>query len=430
MNLSSQTKSLKKSATLAINELISQKRKQGLEIDHFGFGESPFPVHPLFQDALKANVDKKSYLPVQGLPELREQISEFYKIVFNLDYSSDQILVAPGSKILIFNALTLLEGPLLLAAPSWVSYHHQARFIGKRVIHINTNPNASYQLTPENLDLALNQSGLKKSEQKILLMNYPCNPTGHSYSKEKLKDLALKCREENIIVLSDEIYALVSFKGQQHHSIAKFYPEGTLLIGGLSKDRSLGGYRLGIMVLPETEENLVSVFNSLGSETYSSASAPIQYAAVEAYKPTPEIMKYIQDCTAIHELFSNYTYERFCQMDIRCPKPRGAFYLFPDWNKYSHKLSDNNIESSKALAEYLLRKWNVATLPGIEFGMADNDFCLRIATVDYDGAEVLRKFKEDPNSAIKDPQKFIELVAPRVINGLNKIDKFTQGLKS
>ena len=151
MELSDTSKKLKPSATLAINELISQKRGKGLEIYHFGFGESPFPVHPLIQEALARHADKKSYLPVQGILELREQISEFYNVMFNLKYSTDQITVAPGSKVLLFNALMALNGPLLLPAPSWVSYQHQAKFSGKQVFHLKTNPENSYRLTPENL---------------------------------------------------------------------------------------------------------------------------------------------------------------------------------------------------------------------------------------------------------------------------------------
>jgi len=138
MRLSTEAKELKPSATLAINELVMKKRAIGQNILHLGFGESPFPVHLSVQEELKKNVDKKSYLPTQGIYPLREKVSAFYKYHFNLDYLPEQIIVGPGSKVLVFDLLLALEGPLFIPAPSWVSYQHQAKLMKKPVHYIRT----------------------------------------------------------------------------------------------------------------------------------------------------------------------------------------------------------------------------------------------------------------------------------------------------
>ncbi|MFX1475745.1 MAG: pyridoxal phosphate-dependent aminotransferase, partial [Promethearchaeota archaeon] len=306
MQLSKVAKRIKPSATLAINELITQRRRQGEQILHMGFGESPFPVHPLVRKALCENAGQKSYLATQGIKPLREQISKFYEKVFNLQYPAEQIVVGPGSKVLLYDALVALDGPLFLPAPSWVSYQHQARLLGKEVYHVKTSPEDSYRLTPDALEQSLQQNTPNPWDQKVLLLNYPCNPTGHSYSAQQLKALAKVAKDYNVIVLSDEIYGLVSFSDQEHHSIAEFYREGTLVTGGLSKDRSLGGFRVGVMLFPEDEQPLVTSICSIGSETWSCVAAPVQYAAIQAYQTTPAILNFIYDCAQIHELATRF----------------------------------------------------------------------------------------------------------------------------
>ncbi|MHA1943081.1 MAG: pyridoxal phosphate-dependent aminotransferase, partial [Candidatus Thorarchaeota archaeon] len=302
MDISFSAKQVAPSATLAINEFITTIRERGEQVYHMGFGESPFPAHSLIRKALCDNSWRQSYLPTQGIFQLRDQISKFYKKTLDLQYSPEQIIVGPGSKSLMFAALTALEGPIFLPAPSWVSYQHIGRFVSREVHHMITSSKNSYRLDPELLANTLQQNAPDPSQQKILVLNYPCNPTGHSFSAQQLRELVDVAREHNVIILSDEIYALTHFRDQEHHSIAKFYPEGTLITGGISKDRSLGGYRLGALLLPEGENELLRTLLALGSEIWSCVSAPMQYAGIEAYRTDTGIVEYIQDCTIIHEV--------------------------------------------------------------------------------------------------------------------------------
>ena len=429
LRLSSVIKKLKPSATLAINELISEKRRKGEHVFHMGFGESPFPVHQLIRKALSDNVGQKSYLPTQGILPLREQISQFYSKMFDLHYSPDQIVVGPGSKILIFDALRALEGPLFLPAPSWVSYEQEAHLLGKEVYYIKTRPEDSYQLTPEALETAIQEFTPSHQQQKLLILNYPCNPTSRIYSAAQLKAIANTARKHNIVIIADEIYALLSYQEHEHHSIAEYYPEGTLVTGGLSKDRSAGGFRVGVMLLPENEVELKNAILAVASNTWSCVAAPIQYAALEAYRLKPEIVQYINDCTAIHEIVTMNMYRRITNSRISCPSPQGAFYLFPNWNSDREALVGKGIATSTKIADLLLREWNIASLPGTDFGMLHSDLSIRIAIVDYDGVNALKQFRTDRRKAWEDSDLFVNEIAPQLVAACNRLGSFTESIR-
>jgi aspartate/methionine/tyrosine aminotransferase len=349
--------------------------------------------------------------------------------MFRLDYSAEQIIIGPGSKILLFDAMMCLEGPLFLPTPSWVSYDQEAHLLGKKVHYIETQPEESYMLTPEALESSVRQYAPISERQKILVLNYPCNPTGCSYSVSQLKELTDVARDHNLQILSDEIYALLSFRDHEHHSIAEFYPEGTILTGGLSKDRSAGGFRVGVMLLPNQEHDLLNAILAAASNTWSCVAAPIQYAALEAYRPTHEITQYIQDCTSIHELVTRSVHKKLTTHGIRSPRPQGAFFLFLDWNNDRDALRKEGITTSAELADTLLQKWNVATLPGVEFGMQADDFCIRVTTVDYNGEGALEQYGTGPKKWWLKPDQFVEAVAPRLIMACNQLGSFADSIR-
>ncbi|NHJ14178.1 MAG: aminotransferase class I/II-fold pyridoxal phosphate-dependent enzyme [Candidatus Thorarchaeota archaeon] len=428
LELSLASKKLPPSATLAMNELIAAKRESGEMIYHMGFGQSPFPVHPLVRKALCKNSWRQDYLPTQGVHHLRQTVSEFYRTLFSLEYTPEQIVIGPGSKPLMFAALTALNGPIFLPAPSWVSYQHMGHFLDRDVYHVRTTSEDSYRLTPETLQNSIKENTPDKSKQKVLVLNYPCNPTGHSFDASHLKELAEIAKENNMLVLSDEIYALTHFRDHEHQSMAKFYPEGTLITGGLSKDRSLGGYRLGVLLLPAGEKELLRAILAIGSEIWSSVASPIQYAAIEAYRTDTGLVEYIRDCAGVHEIVTRYSYQRLRNAGVSCPYPKGGFYLFPDWNSQRASLNSLGVTTSNELAHYLLKEYLVSSLPGSEFGMPPSDLCLRLATVDYDGSMALRRFRRDQTAAHHAPEKFVLKVAPSVVEACNRLERFSSAL--
>jgi len=373
---------LAQSATLAINERVNQLRRAGREICHLGFGQSPFPVHPLMREALATAADRQNYAPVMGLIELREAICSFHNSHYDYDFSPDRVLVGPGSKELIFQALFVLEGPLILPTPCWVSYEPQARLCGKQVLPVHTSREEGYKLTAEQLDAACREL---QSAQKLLILNSPNNPTGGVYTDKELRSLADLCRTRNVIVISDEIYSMLSFDGAPAKGIGLHLPERTLTAGGISKAHSAGGYRLGFLAVPREMAEVARQLATVASETFSCVATPIQAAGVVAFSDSPEILAYIRLCKSLHAAASGYVHQRVAEAGISCVRPAGAFYLFPDFQTISEPLVKAGITNSLELCKFLLEEFGVAALPGSTFGRHPAELSVRLAVVDYDG---------------------------------------------
>lgn len=377
----------KPSATLAINEKVKKLRSKGQTISHFGFGQSPFPMPPQIVEALKNAAENKHYLPGEGLPELRIAISDYYQKQFNYPFSEQEVFIAPGSKESLFHLLYLLEGPLLLPAPSWVSYAPQAGLLEKEVHYLQTSYEQNYHLTPFVLEQALKYCA--KEEQKVLILNSPNNPTGLTYNQVELDALAKVCAQYNVVVISDEIYGGTEFYKQSLASMVYAYPEKTIVTAGLSKLFSAGGYRLGFSLIPKEMNQLKKALTILISETYSCVAAPVQYAALAAYAHFDEIAPYLAACNLRHRWAGTYLAEQFQAMGLRCHVPQGAFYVMPDFSPLAEPLAQANIKTDADLCTYLLRHHHVACLPGSDFGMKPESLSVRVASVDYNGESAL-----------------------------------------
>ena len=189
----------------------------------------------------------------------------------------------------------------------------------------------SYKLTADELDRMAHKVGHK---QMVLILNNPNNPTGAVYTDDEMKELAQICRAYNIIVISDEIYAMIDYTGNGQASMYKYFPENTIVTGGMSKSFAAGGYRFGLMMIPDELSQVMDSLKSIISETFSSVCAPVQYAALEAYGNFDSIRPFIKKTCEIYKFSSEYLHERFISMGLNCPKPEGAFYMFPDRNNF------------------------------------------------------------------------------------------------
>ncbi|MCB8962185.1 MAG: aminotransferase class I/II-fold pyridoxal phosphate-dependent enzyme [Ardenticatenales bacterium] len=365
------------SATLAINERVRELWATGETVYHLGFGESRFPVPELLVEALHANAQRRAYLPVQGLPALREAAAAYYSQRLGQTFGPDQVLVGPGSKGLLFALQMALDADLIMPSPTWVSYAPQAELLGRQVIRFNASAEAGYQWTLDDLAAALRQV---ERPGRLLVLNTPNNPTGLLLSGAFLQELADFCRQEQIIVLSDEIYGLINHGRQPHESMARYYPEGTVVTTGLSKHLSLGGWRLGVALLPPDQPALLRAMTTVAGELWSTASAPIQYAAVTAYSGKPAIEQYIAECGAIHTERTQHIWSWLGELGIRCPQPDGAFYLMPDFNQYRAQLARRGVTTSAELASFLLEEYRIATLPGSAFGLPPAELSLRLSS--------------------------------------------------
>ncbi len=268
------------SATLGINELSNRLLAEGRQVYKMGLGQSPFPVPTPVVEELRANAHQKAYLPVRGLPALQQAVAEYYLRTQHLNFASEHILVGPGSKELMFILQLVYYGDLVIPTPSWVSYAPQAHIIGRHVHWLPTRRDNRWLLTPDELEKLCKQD---PSKPRIVILNYPNNPTGCSYTDDELKALAEVARAYQIIILSDEIYGELDFDGA-HVSIARHYPEGTIISSGLSKWCGAGGWRLGTFAFPAALDWLLEGMAVVSSETFTATSAPIQYAAVRAFR--------------------------------------------------------------------------------------------------------------------------------------------------
>lgn len=370
------------SPTLAINEAVAARRAAGRTTIHLGFGEASFPLHPLLNEALGRAAKHTAYAPVAGLPSLRKAIAGYLERTRNLTFTPDQIIVAPGSKPLLYTLLQALEGDLLLPVPSWVSYAPHARLAGRRVIPVETDASDHHRLTPQALSGAFNRARFEGANPRILIVNTPSNPTGSMFSVEDVQAFADWSREHGITIISDEIYAELAHGWRAHVSPAQFYPEGCIVTGGLSKAFSAGGWRLGYAALPggSAGKQLMTSLRALASEIWSSPTTPVQEAAVVAYTFNHELEAYVKASSRIHAYATSRLYEMLKEGGALCPRPAGGFYLYPDFAAWRDALLARGVSTSEQLAHYLLDQWDIAALPGTAFGEQPPALRLRLAT--------------------------------------------------
>ncbi len=379
------------SATLAIQQKCRDLSAEGKQIFRLGLGQSPFPVPDPVVKALQENAHQKDYLPVKGLPELRQVLAEQHKRSFGIDCSINDILVGPGSKELMFILQLVYDGEIMIPMPAWVSYLPQARIIGRRVNTIMTSFANQWKVTPDQLEAICRQD---PGRARLLILNYPCNPTGQTYTADELEALTSIFRTYKILVLSDEIYAKLSF-ANAHSSLVTLYPEGTIYSGGLSKWCGAGGWRLGFFVVPECASWLSEAMATVASETYTSTSAPIQYAAISAFRPSPEIDSYVERCRNVLAQLSRVLMDMLRVLDSDIHAPQGGFYVFPDFGNFREPLARMGILTSKELCRRLLEDTGVAILPGSDFGQNEKELSARLAFVDFNGRELLDNYPED-----------------------------------
>ncbi len=376
---------LSQSATLAINERCALLQAEGRTVHKLGLGQSPFPVPQSVTDTLKSHAHEKDYLAVKGLGELRAAVAAYHQRCEGVSYDESDVMVGPGSKELMFLLQLVYYGDLVIPTPSWVSYAPQARIIGRQIRLVPTDATNAWRLTPQELDRLCRED---PDRPRIVIFNYPSNPTGGSYTTDELRELARVARKYRVVLLSDEIYGPLHHRGQ-HVSIARFYPEGTIISGGLSKWCGAGGWRLGTFTFPRTLRWLQDSMAVVASETYTSTSTPIQYAAVRAFEGGREIEEYLLHTRRILRALGRYVWEELTAAGMTCARPAGAFYLFPDFESYRDSLAARGVRTSSELCERLLEESGVAMLPGEEFGRPPNELTARLAYVNFDGAKAL-----------------------------------------
>ena len=395
-------KNLNLSSTLRINEVSKDLESKGKDIFKFGFGQSPFQVPGDIVLELKNNAAKNHYLPIQGLPELREAIAKYISKKKNYSYSAENILIGPGTKELMFLLNILFDGDVLLPIPSWVSYAPQA-ILGSNKIHwLQTSREKNWFPTANEIERIVSKN---KDKNYLLILNSPNNPSGQICSN--LEEISLIVQKYNLLVLSDEIYSELSFENN-YKSIANLCPEKTIISNGMSKWCAAGGWRLGHFIIPNALTKLRNSMKVLASETFSSVSSPIQYAAITAYEK--DISKYVNSSRNILKNVGEYVYNNLRSNKVLISKPQGGFYLMPEF-------LDKKFKSSEEMCTDLLNNTGVVLLPGSDFGFSKNRMIARLSFTDFNGKEFMENFPSDQDIKVEDIEKY----APKIIEGTKRL---------
>lgn len=413
---------LKESPTLRINQHCKELAAKGKHIYKLGLGQSPFPVPESVVNALRLYAPQKDYLHVQGLPELRKAVADFHRKKDGVDILQENVIIGPGSKELLFLLQMVFEGEVIIPSPSWVSYLPQAKIIGNTIHVLHTTPENKWRLMPEQLEDFCRENNSDRKKNYLLILNYPGNPDGITYGKESIMKLAETARQNHIYILSDEIYGQLHHEGN-HVSIAKYYPEGTIISSGLSKWCGAGGWRLGTFSFPPNLHWLLEAMAAVASETYTSVSAPIQYAAVQAFLCGADIEDYLWHVRKILALLGKEFASIINKGNILVNDPTGGFYLFLDFTPLQEKLFSRGITNSSILCDRLLDETGVAILPGVDFNRPADELSARLSYVDFDGAKALSASYTVPLHE-KLPDDFLGHYCGNVIEAAEKITEW------
>lgn len=416
------------SATLVINEKVQALWESGKNVFHFGFGESRFPVHPRMINALANNGHRHSYVSLQGIPELREYVSNFYNKHFNLDSNADQIILGVGSKSLLYAVMHSLPGDVILPTPAWVSYKDQAKLAGRRFITFPLDYDSGYQVSIDALDEARKRTSTGPC---MIVLTNPNNPTGTILSEENVKEVAEYCSKNDIYILSDEIYSLLTHDKFSHASPATYNPDGTVVLGGLSKVLSLGGWRIGVGVVPNNGlgDKIIDGFRHVAGSIWSCVPAPMQYAALSAYEDNKDISDFMVVCRQMHQIRTHYLFEQLTQLGIPCHEPQGGFYIYPHFKPWEDALKSKGISNDQELCVHLLDHYEIATLSGSEFLDDTTHYSLRLASSYIDaedddaGKRLLNAYSENA-----DPLSFIQDHHPRMQAMIERMGEFIASL--
>lgn len=320
-------------------------------------GEPDFTTPEHVKEAAKAAIDanQSHYTGMAGLVALRQAAADFVKDKYHLTYNPDnEILVTIGATEALSATLTAILEPgdtVLLPAPAYPGYEPIVNLVGADIVEIDTTGN-DFVLTPEVLEQAI----LEQADSlKAVLLNYPTNPTGVTYSREQIKALADVLRKYDVFVISDEVYSELTYTDEPHVSIAEYLPEQTILINGLSKSHAMTGWRIGLIFAP-------AVFTAqlIKSHQYlvTAATTMAQFAAIEALSAgkddaLPMKAEYVKR--------RDYIIDKMSALGFKIIKPDGAFYIFA-------KIPEGYEQDSFKFCQDFAREKAVAFIPGVAFG--------------------------------------------------------------
>jgi len=398
MQFSGRILKVKPSATLAITALANSLKAKGIDVIGFGSGEPDFdtPAH-IKNAAIKAiDAGKTKYTPAGGIPELKKAIVEKFKRDNGLEYDIAQDTVNCGGKHSFYNLMQVLlnDGDeVIVPAPYWVSYPPIIELAGGVPVILQTGEESGFKITPSQLEKALGK------KTRAIVLNSPSNPTGATYSRDELEQLAAVLEKRDIAIISDDIYESIVYDGRTFTNTANLSDalyKKTIVLNGVSKAYSMTGWRIGYMA---GDAEVIKKVEILQSQSTSNPTSISQWASVDALTG---------DQSVINAMVEAFDRRRRLIVDglnsapgVSCLMPEGAFYAFPNirgveklkgWKAVKEKYEGSSISS--ALTSYLLEVAQVAVVPGVEFGNDDN-IRLSFATSDENIEKGVERIKAE-----------------------------------
>jgi len=366
MYVSKKVSEMEFSGTMQISGKAKELKAQGINVIDLSVGEPDFPTPQRIKDAgIKAMEDGHTgYTMAAGIIPLREAVGKWIKDFSGLDYATNEIIVSNGAKHSLYNTLQTIVGvgdEVIIPAPYWVTYPALVKIADGVPVHIDTTSESEFKITAEQL-----KSAITEKTRALILCN-PSNPTGSVYSKEELEEIGKVVLENDLYVISDEIYSRLIYDDFEYTSFPALSPElkkRTILVDGVSKAYSMTGWRIGFTA---ADKELISGMGKLQSQMTSNPSSISQYAALEAISgPQEDVEEMRKTFAERREVLFNLLKD----IDgVKVKSAKGAFYLFPDVSSFFGKsYKDTKIEGSFDLSMYLIAEAQVATVPGSVFG--------------------------------------------------------------
>lgn len=358
MQLSSRIKDVKESLTLGLASKAKKMRSEGIDFIDFSAGEPDFDTPKHIKEAAISAIREgfTKYTPSSGIDKLKEAICRKFKRDNNLEYNPSQIIVSCGAKHSLYNIIQVLcqrNDEVIIPAPYWLSYPEMVRLSEAKPVIVQCGEKNDFKLNKKEFKKALSRN------TKLLILNSPSNPTGCVYLKKELEDLAELIVENNLFVISDEIYEKIIFKGGQHISIASLNKEifsRTIVVNGVSKSYSMTGWRIGYSACPQKE--IVEGVSNLQSHSTSNPTSISQRASLAALEGDQGC---VENMVKEFQKRRDYILERMKDIKIlSCRPPMGSFYIFC-------RIEKKGIKAAQ-LAERLLEEARVVVVPGEPFG--------------------------------------------------------------
>ena len=368
MEYSSEIAKIEESKTIAVSSKAKQLKEAGEDVIGFGAGEPDFPTPDFIKEAAVEAMKKgyTGYTSAAGLPMLKKAVVKKFAENYGFEYTTDEVIICNGGKQVLFNGLSAIldsGDEVLIPKPYWVSYPELVKLAGGKPVFIETQTENKYKLSPEELKESINEN------TKAIILNSPSNPDGHFYSIKETKALIEVLRDEDIFIISDEIYEKLLFNDKIFTSMIELFPElkdKILIVSGMSKTYSMTGWRVGFGY---ANSEWISNMAKIQSHTTSNVNTIAQYASAKALL-NPELDEVIRQRNQVFEERRNLMGDLIAEIaELEAIKPEGSFYYFVNVSGvYGKNFEGKEIEGSVDFADLLLEEEKVAVVPGVAFG--------------------------------------------------------------